>query len=323
MDTHSSLTTQQTAAHAYEAMPASPNEQALLHITYYTDPLCSWSWAFEPQWRRLRYEFGAQIEWRYCMGGMIADWQHYSDPLNDISRPVQMGPQWYQVHTLSGMPFDERIWYDDPPTSSYPAGVAVKATEQQGAAAADRYLRRLREAAMVERCNIARQEVLLAIAAELAEQGMLDAEQFQQDLANLATIDAFREDLKEVRWREIGRFPTLILRNNGPNRNPKGAIMLVGYRPYPALRNAVMHISPALEQQRTADDLLAYIAYWNYLTTREAAELTNGDLAAAEQILQAAAAAGKLHCRELLHARQAFWHAGNAGIGHAGKQDSV
>lgn len=323
MDTHSSPVTQQTTAYANEAMPASSNEQALLHITYYTDPLCSWSWAFEPQWRRLRYEFGAQIEWRYCMGGMIADWQQYGDPLNDICRPVQMGPQWYQVRTLSGMPFDEHIWYKDPPASSYPAGIAVKAAEQQGAAAVERYLRRLREAVMVERRNIARQEVLLAIAAEVAEQGILDGEQFRQALANPATIDAFREDLKEVRWREIGRFPTLILRNNEPNSRHSGAIILVGYRPYPALLDAVMHISPALVQQRSTDDLLAYIVHWNYLTTREAAELTNGDLAAAEQILQAAAAAGKLHCRELLHARQAFWHAGNAGIGHAGKQDLV
>jgi hypothetical protein len=31
-------------------------EQKLAFIEYFTDPLCSWSWAFEAQWRRLRYE---------------------------------------------------------------------------------------------------------------------------------------------------------------------------------------------------------------------------------------------------------------------------
>lgn len=298
---------------ASEVRPAPQEEQAVLQITYYTDPLCSWSWAFEPQWRRLRYEFGSQIQWRYCMGGMIADWQHYSDPLNDVSRPVQMGPQWYQVRTLSGMPFDERIWFEDPPTSSYPAGIAVKAAEQQGAAAGERYLRRLREAVMVARRNIARQEVLQAIAADLAAEGVLDAEQFRHDLTAPAATDAFREDLKEVRWREIGRFPTLILRNgrHDSNSDSSCAIILVGYRPYPVLLDAVMHISPTLKRQETADDMVAYIAHWGSLTTREIAEIADEDLPAAAQKLQAAAAAGALQGQALAHAHQAIWRIPN------------
>src|SRR5690242_21305745 len=32
------------------------NEADLLEVIYYTDPLCCWSWAFEPQWRRFLYE---------------------------------------------------------------------------------------------------------------------------------------------------------------------------------------------------------------------------------------------------------------------------
>ena len=57
-------------------------------VIYYTDPLCSWSWAFEPVWRRLRYELGDQLAWRYRMGGMIPDWRHYADPLNDVASPA-------------------------------------------------------------------------------------------------------------------------------------------------------------------------------------------------------------------------------------------
>ncbi len=79
-----------------------------LELEYYTDPLCAWSWGFEPQWRRLRYEFAAQLRWRYRMGGMLSDWQRYNDPLNDISRPVQMGPLWHQIAEVSGMPLDDR-----------------------------------------------------------------------------------------------------------------------------------------------------------------------------------------------------------------------
>src|SRR5579884_3121035 len=103
---------------------SAAEEQKLVSVEYFTDPLCSWSWAFEAQWRRLRYESGERLDWRYRMGGLIADWRSYEDPLNDIRNPAQMAPQWYQIQELSGMPLDDRLWQIDPPASSYPACVA-------------------------------------------------------------------------------------------------------------------------------------------------------------------------------------------------------
>ena len=85
------------------------------------DPLCCWSWALEPQWRRLRYEYGRQIRWRYRMAGMIAGWDGYDDPLMSLSRSAQMGPVWLQARHLSGMPTKDQVWTEDPPSSSYPA----------------------------------------------------------------------------------------------------------------------------------------------------------------------------------------------------------
>src|SRR5436309_3295910 len=72
-----------------------------------------------------------------------------------------MAPAWREVHHLSGMPLDELVWLVDPPASSYPASVADKAAELQGAAAGEAYLRRAREAVMLERRNIARPAALL------------------------------------------------------------------------------------------------------------------------------------------------------------------
>ena len=45
-----------------------------VEITFYTDPLCCWSWAFEPQWRRLQYEFQDRIIYRYVMSGLLPGW---------------------------------------------------------------------------------------------------------------------------------------------------------------------------------------------------------------------------------------------------------
>jgi putative protein-disulfide isomerase len=70
------------------------NEQQVdrIEIEYFTDPLCCWSWAFELHWRRFINEYQHLFTWKYRMGGLIRDWKSYSDPLNDITRPAQMGP---------------------------------------------------------------------------------------------------------------------------------------------------------------------------------------------------------------------------------------
>src|SRR4051812_28814571 len=70
---------------------AAQDPQPLVELTYYTDPLCPWSWAMEPHWRRLRFEFGGRIAWRYVMGGMVKDWRSYRDEINSVHRPSQMG----------------------------------------------------------------------------------------------------------------------------------------------------------------------------------------------------------------------------------------
>ncbi|HEU4753359.1 MAG TPA: DsbA family protein [Armatimonadota bacterium] len=207
-----------------------------IEIAYFTDPLCSWSWALEPHWHRLREEWGERLAWRYHMGGMLPDWFSYRDPLNSVGQPAHMGPQWFYVRSVTGVPLDERIWLEDPPTSSYPACIAVKAAERQGQLAGDACLRRLREAVMLERRNIARREVLLELAEEL--RGALDPERFLLDLDAEETLEAFRSDLRETRYREIGRFPTLIVRRPGGR-----AALLVGYRPYEALAEALEHLA--------------------------------------------------------------------------------
>ena len=164
-----------------------------IEVTYFTDPLCSWGWAFEAVWRRLRYELADRISWRYVLGGMIPDWQTFNDPLHSVHRPAQMGPSWYEVRHLTGMPIDEMIWIQDPPASSYPACVAVKAAGLQGAAVEEVYLRRLREGVMLERRNIARREVLVELFAEVSVGGGGDGGRFRRDIVGDEALEAFRE----------------------------------------------------------------------------------------------------------------------------------
>jgi putative protein-disulfide isomerase len=209
------------------------NSTDRIEIEYFTDPLCCWSWAFEPHWRRFLHEYKHLIKWKYRMGVMIEDWTRYTDPLNDVSRPAQMGPLWMQVKHMTGAEIDSLIWMEDPPQSSFPACMAVKCAELQSPAAADLLLTILRRAVMTQKRNISKKEVILEIAAEASKYKLMDIEKFKVDFAGNKGIAGLREDLQKVKYNAIGRFPTItMLVNNG-----KG-LMIVGYRPYEVMAEA-------------------------------------------------------------------------------------
>jgi predicted DsbA family dithiol-disulfide isomerase len=276
-----------TDAAAGEARPT-----AAVEIVYYTDPLCSWSWALEPQWRRLRYELGDAVRWRYRMGGLIPDWEHFSDPLNTITRPGQLGPLWMQVQETTGMPLDAGLWQEDPPSSSYPACLAFKAAERQGPWAAEAYLRRMREGAMLHRRNVARRDVLEALAdearAELPPELPFDVAQFSDELASKDVREALENDFREGRYQGIDRFPTLVI------RGPRGTtVVCTGFRPYAALRQAVTRAAPDVQPQRRVE-MIDYVEYFGRLTLRELSEALGLDAAATAEQVDEARRAGKI-----------------------------
>lgn len=239
----------------------------LLEIIYYTDPLCCWSWAFEPQWRRLLYEYNGSISFRYCMGGLLPKWENYNDSTNSITRPIQMGPMWMHAKEISGMPIDQNIWMRDPPSSSYPACIAVKCAALQSAEAEENYLRLLREALMIGGENISRRETLFQIAEMLAEtHPQFDIDCFRKDFSNDAGLEAFRKDLQEVQYHHINRFPTLVIRNH----NSKG-VMISGYRPYSSLLDTLSQFSGLIK--RSDIGVKEYKAFWPSAIDRELQEI--------------------------------------------------
>ena len=237
-----------------------------MEIQFYTDPLCCWSWAFEPQWRRLRYEYSGRIKWRYRMAGLIPNWSSYSDPLNGVAKPIQMGPIWLEAKHLSGMPIEDKVWFNNPPASSYPACIAVKCAGLQSAGAAEMYLRRLREAIMLHGRDISKAEVLLEVAKALSEESpdLLNYTAFEQELHGEAARKAFEEDLMQVRYHRITRYPALTISKPG-----QAGLLIVGYRPYEALVSTLQKVAPGLEPVRQLQDAAEYRQFWGGATDRE------------------------------------------------------
>ena len=109
-------------------------------------------------------------------------------------------------------------------TSTWPANIAGKAAEMQDPMKANRYLRRLREAAAAEHQFIHRREVQL----ELARETGLDLERFSLDIDSGAAEAAFQRDLEECREKHVTGFPSFQIRNREGEE-----FMFFGFQPYP------------------------------------------------------------------------------------------
>jgi predicted DsbA family dithiol-disulfide isomerase len=155
-----------------------------VHVTYYTDPACPWSWAAEPGLRRLQAEFGDSLSFTYVMGGLA----------REFHKPIETMHHVLDAAAASGMPVDPRVWLDAPPRSSYPACHAVKAAAEQGLDGP--YLRVVREGLMVERRGMDTPEALVDAARRVPG---LDVERFKIDLHSAAIAEAFAADLDRAR----------------------------------------------------------------------------------------------------------------------------
>jgi putative protein-disulfide isomerase len=212
-----------------------PDKAAGIEVVYYTDPLCCWSWVMEPQWQRLQTELGGSLTIVYKMGGLLPSWENFHDPVNSIRKPVQMGPEWLHAKYVSGVEINDRLWVTDPPASSFPACIAVKAAELQSKTFGIRYLSLLREAVMLQGRNIARTEVLLELADVLgASHPSFDVLTFRDDLYGKGR-DSFRADWQEVKYLGITRFPTLIFK-----RADRAPVLLSGFQFYDTLLKATL-----------------------------------------------------------------------------------
>ena len=209
-----------------------------LTITFYTDPLCCWSTAMDPHLQRLKDDLPGLINLNYCMCGMIADWSSYSDPLNNVNEPCEMGSVWRKAKDETGVSINDEVWQNDPPCSSYPSCLAVKTAGLQSAAAEEKMLQQLRDAVMVKGLNIAREDVLAEVANQVADRNpAFDLDRFKKDYNSPQSRNALKHDLKVVKNSDIGRFPTLTLDKDGFE-----TVKVTGYIPYETLAESLKYM---------------------------------------------------------------------------------
>jgi putative protein-disulfide isomerase len=212
------------------------------------------------------------------MGGLLPSWKNFVDPMNSVNRPAQMGPIWMEASHITGMPIESAIWIQNPPLSSYPACIAVKAAGMQSFEAGEIYLRLVREAIMIYKQNISEVSVLLNIAKDITTlmQSSFDFVQFKHDLHSEEALEAFRKDVAEVQAKQITRFPTLLIRKQG---GP--SLIMTGYRPFKAIR-AIMDEMGIQTQDAVNEMAGMFYTRYSFMTEREKKEMEESGFIAAD-----------------------------------------
>ncbi len=213
-----------------------------IRIDFYTDPLDCWSYAFQPHWRKLLSAYQQEIDFHYVLCGMIPDWNSYSDPMNSVFKPIQMGPVWMHASEVTHVKMDYSIWHKDPPSSSYPACMAIKTAGLQSKQAEDVMLQAVGEALMSDGLNISKAENLLSVASKI-QTPAFDFDQFKNDWQAKKGIPAFRKDIEKAKIHSVGRYPTLTFQNCFGQ-----GIIIVGYRPYEVLEQAFLQFRGAVNE---------------------------------------------------------------------------
>jgi putative protein-disulfide isomerase len=184
-------------------------------VTVFTDPFCPWSWAAEPQLCRLQVEFGAGLKFTFVIVGL----RRAIEPADGVALARDL----LDASAESGMPADARVFLRDPPSSTHPAGLAVSAVAEQGDPA--RFIRRLREAILLERRAMDTAPALLDAARETDG---LDLDRLALDFGSNAIVERFAADLERGRGVTTPAFSF----GDGPR--------VEGFGPYERVREAAL-----------------------------------------------------------------------------------
>ena len=189
--------------------------------------------------RRLQWEFGDDLQITYVMTGLA----------RTIDKPIEQLASWLDAAARSQMPVDPRLWLDAPPSSTYPACLAVKAADEQ--ALGEPYLRELREGFAIHRRKLDTTDALVQAARAIA--GM-DVERFKIDLGSHAIVEAFGTDLDRATTAEGQRIAGPWLEFSNGQQGVVGGVGLDdgidGWRKAAVAAGAVAgdHMPPSIEQ---------------------------------------------------------------------------
>ncbi|WP_086477158.1 MULTISPECIES: ClpXP adapter SpxH family protein [Arenibacter] len=264
---------------ASDSTPAATNKK--IKLVYFTDPICSSCWGIEPQLRKLKLEYGNQLEIEYRMGGLLPNWSYNS---GGISKPSDVASHWDEVSVYYDMPIDGDLWLEDPLNSSYPPSIAFKAAQLQDEEKAVLFMREMREMMFLKKKNLAKWEHMATAATSVG----LDVTQLKVDFEGKAK-SLFEEDLKVARDYGVRGFPTIYFLDDAGNKE-----LVYGSKPYALYEAAILKLNPNISKSEYSKNWETLFSKYPTLTAKEYSVLSGAPRIESEEMLNALSDSGKL-----------------------------
>lgn len=211
-----------------------------LKIAHFTDPLCFWCYAMEPEMRKVRVLLDDQLEYRIVMGVLSSD-------VHEIIGYDEDAGVRYEVHRamlanyfreatkMVRMPLslDNVLAHGPEDLVSLPLSLAYCAMKMIDERIAEAYLRRMRECVFAEGRSLSSVDEQVALAGEFP----IDVEQFRSNLDAPEVAAVLQQGVDECRKYGIAAFPTLIMQWG----DARGAVQ--GYRSFDELKQAIRQLT--------------------------------------------------------------------------------
>ena len=241
-----------------------------LSITHFTDPLCFWCYAMEPEVRKIRVLLDEQLDYRIVMGVLSADvhelvgYDAEAELRYELYR-AQIAEHLMQAAKAIGMPFSAGRLTTSRPEEfvSLPLCLAFCAMRMIDETVAEAYLRRMRECVYAEGRSLATVDAQV----ELAKEFPVDIEQFRGNLESGAAVPVLQEGVDECKAHDVTAFPTLLLHFG------ESQVAMRGYFDYAALKQTIARLTDGeislSDAEFSINALEAYINRFGKAAARE------------------------------------------------------
>jgi predicted DsbA family dithiol-disulfide isomerase len=185
-----------------------------LFAEWYTDPLCSWSYAAESAMEAFRSHFGPCLAFTHRLLPLYRDLNQFLAD-HGLKSEADFAPKILKVSRVTGVPMSPRVWeLGRAPKSMEECCLFAKAALLTDPEKGHRFLARMRVLAFVEGEPIGDPNLLQKEAGRLGLDGKLLAERAQSPEVRAA----LQEDIEKGKSEGVTTRPTLILTNEGGDR---------------------------------------------------------------------------------------------------------
>jgi len=206
-----------------------------LRITYFTDPICIWSWAFEPHWIRLIESIGSQVTFRFRMGGLIYPEEH--NTRNPYTSQDAISGLCADVEEKTGVELSDKVWKIHDVQSTYPACISFHSAVEEGLEKQILFLRRIRQAYLLFGNYFMIESDFYRILEEID----LDKESFHYYWQSGIAYKEFMVSLAGNNIYGIHSFPSLMA--DEPGKTP---LFVHGYHHFHRLKLMISNAFPKL-----------------------------------------------------------------------------